>query len=544
MGKRVSAFVATLADTASRAQCQDSYPKMDLIGSDALHRYMEKLIHGHHVPGVAIAVVHGREIASMGFGKASIDSAQNVTGDTLFSIGSLCKSLTAAAVAIMASDNERFPQVQFDAVMSTLLPGEFVLSGDGHSNVTVGDVLSHQTGMPAHEFALLGSSATEPDDAASVVRNLRNLPVSMPPRSQAIYCNSMYTAASHLVQRMSNMAFSEYLGEKILRPLNMSSTFLESDHARSKGQGGRMAVGYVRDAFTGRYQPVLSDSRPECLGAGMAISSVNDFGRWIRALVNNERPLSADIVDQLTKSRIREYPEDEADEGDEPSTCYAYGWKVSDYCGSLMLSHGGNETGYSAHQFFLPELKFGAVIFTNANRADQFLSTVAYLLMDHVIYKPQQDNLAEITASIDFESRLDGEHDSRTDDGMAELESELRMELCPDAQSQENQLMRPSVYTGRYWNAGYKYIDIQDDNGELFMDCRDRSSAFTVTFAHVCGQTKYLAFVKETFDEPPFPVKAEFILDNGRAVKMGIELEHKIEEYIWFERVEDSSSQY
>lgn len=122
---------------------------MDLIRSNVLHRYVEKLIHVHHVPGVAIAVVHGTEIDSVGFGKASIDPAKNVTGDTLFSIGSLCKSLTAAAVAIMASDDDRYPQVQFDAAMSSLLPGEFVLPGDSHSKVTVGDVLSHQTGMPA-----------------------------------------------------------------------------------------------------------------------------------------------------------------------------------------------------------------------------------------------------------------------------------------------------------------------------------------------------------------------------------------------------------
>lgn len=336
------------------------------------------------------------------------------------------------------------------------------------------------------------------------------------------------------------MAFSEYLEENIFRPLDMGSTFVQSDQACAKGESGRVAVGYLRDASTGRYEPVHSDSRPECQGAGMAVSSVNDYILWIRALVNHQGPISQDIFDQLTKKRSREYPDDNDDEEDEPSVFYTYGWRVSNYAGSVMLCHGGNETGYSAHQLLLPELKFGAVILTNANRADQFLSTLAHLLMDHVLYKPQQDSLAEVTTSLDTEDGFDGEHDNRTDDGMTELELELRLELCPEPQGQETQELHLSAYTGRYWNAGYKYMDIQDKDGNLFMDCRDRSSAFTVTFVHVCAQTKYLAFICEALDEPACPTKAEFILDNGRAVKMGIELEHRIEEYIWFERVESA----
>lgn len=122
---------------------------MNLVGSHEFRDYVERLCDTHHVTGLAIAVVHNRETTSVGFGKASLDPLQNVTGDTIFGIGSLCKSLTAAAVALLVNDNERYPHVQFEAAMSSLLPHAFVLPGDSQSKVTVGDILSHQSGMPA-----------------------------------------------------------------------------------------------------------------------------------------------------------------------------------------------------------------------------------------------------------------------------------------------------------------------------------------------------------------------------------------------------------
>ena len=95
---------------------------MDLLHSAGFASYVTELINQQHVPGLAIAIIHNDQIASAGYGHASLDPEIPCTADTLFDIASSAKSLTAAAVGLLVDDNDMFPDIQYDAVMSTLLP--------------------------------------------------------------------------------------------------------------------------------------------------------------------------------------------------------------------------------------------------------------------------------------------------------------------------------------------------------------------------------------------------------------------------------------
>jgi CubicO group peptidase (beta-lactamase class C family) len=123
---------------------------MDLFKSLEFQVHVEELIKQHHVPGLAIALVQDGTTASAGYGKASLNPPKPCTADTLFDIASSSKSLTAASVALLVDDNENYPEVLWEAPMSSLLPEDFVMPGNGYTEgVTVEDVLSHRTGMPS-----------------------------------------------------------------------------------------------------------------------------------------------------------------------------------------------------------------------------------------------------------------------------------------------------------------------------------------------------------------------------------------------------------
>lgn len=119
---------------------------MDLFNSPAFSSHVEELINKYHVPGLAIAVVHKDVTASKAFGVASFDPPKPMTTDTLFDIASASKSLTAASVALLVAD-DKYPEVSYEAEMAKLLPGEFVMPGQGYEGVTVEDILSHRSGM-------------------------------------------------------------------------------------------------------------------------------------------------------------------------------------------------------------------------------------------------------------------------------------------------------------------------------------------------------------------------------------------------------------
>lgn len=120
---------------------------MDILESTTFTSLVTDLLRQNKIPGLSIAVIHNDEIASKGYGTANYETHTPCTGDTLFDIASCAKSMTAASVALLVED-KNYPEVQYDALMSDLLPDDFVMSEKSYTNgITVEDALSHRTGM-------------------------------------------------------------------------------------------------------------------------------------------------------------------------------------------------------------------------------------------------------------------------------------------------------------------------------------------------------------------------------------------------------------
>ncbi len=193
---------------------------MDIFQSPQFDNRIHDLLTRFHVPGAAFAIVQNDTTASKGFGWASLGSNfdRPVTADTLFDMASVSKSLTAASVALLIDDDEKYPQLQWESTMSSLLPDDFVMAGSGYTdNVTVEDILSHRSGFPRHDFSLMGERSSTPDTPKSVTRNLRNLEVAAPIRTKFLYSNIMFTVASYLVEVLSGISFVEFLHEHFFR---------------------------------------------------------------------------------------------------------------------------------------------------------------------------------------------------------------------------------------------------------------------------------------------------------------------------------------
>lgn len=98
-----------------------------------------------------------------------------------------------------------------------------------------------------------------------------------------------------------------------------------------------------------------------------------------------------------------------------------------------------------------------------------------------------------------------------------------------------------SAYKGEYWNPGYQGMVVETKGNNLYIDAKDRSFPVELTFHHVSGQTNYAIDVR--YGEAvggivAIRVKGEFLFDNDRASKLGLQLDPMSEGLIWFDRVE------
>jgi hypothetical protein len=406
------------------------------------------------------------------------------------------------------------------------------------------------TAVPSHDNSYLGNRAAKPDTPKSITRNLRNLPIAAPIRSRYMYCNIMYTVATHLVEVKTQKNFSDFLNEQIFQPLDMSMTSLQPASARAKGFGEHIATGYNWDKDNAVYRDFQSPDCPESQGAGSIITSANDFIKWIKCLVNREDPINERVYQGLL--RMRSFP-NPAGKRLKPLTSpavYAAGVEAYYYRGHMVVGHDGVITGFGSRFFFLPDFKFGGVILGNSSAVGSVASILVRDLIDQVIgtpesefssdrktkmvLRPAADNFAgnPLNPSQDQSKRQKRKNDkkAKTDQRKTQQGRDSR---GGDSVLQEQPL---DVYTGEYSHPGYHTLTVQIKDDKLFIDATDRSMGFTLTFEHVGEQTRYIAHLEDCLEGGDDLVAAQFIFANDKAIRMGLQLEISLIEMIWFEK--------
>jgi CubicO group peptidase (beta-lactamase class C family) len=101
------------------------------------------------VPGIALAIVqHGKVALLRAWGQRNIEQNLPVTPDTHFVICSITKSFTATAVALLQSEG----RLDWSKPVRDYLPEFRLHDAVASERVTILDLLSHQSGLPRHDF--------------------------------------------------------------------------------------------------------------------------------------------------------------------------------------------------------------------------------------------------------------------------------------------------------------------------------------------------------------------------------------------------------
>lgn len=330
---------------------------------------------------------------------------------------------------------------------------------------------------------------------------------------------------------------------------------------------------------------------PEGQGAGSVISSANDFIKWVKALLYHEGPINDRVYQGLTKMRSIVNPNARRLKANTTPAIYTAGMEMYFYRGNMVVGHDGNIPGFSSRFLFMPDSKFGVVVLGNSAEARRAVTVIMRVLMDEVLGVPVEDRLPQknnkreenqLKKDLAIHSKVQHQHQrecqlKNQQPGQAKEQSSkdsyVESKAAPQGPASRNgrtkekakeennkgtrkpewqkkqeekpknceqppspQEISLGAYVGRYWNAGYRAMEVQIKDGQLFIDATDRSMGFTMTFKHVKDQTKYIAYLKDDIELTVDPVDAEFVFEDRKVVKMGLDLEPTIKEMIWFRR--------
>lgn len=339
----------------------------------------------------------------------------------------------------------------------------------------------------------------------------------------------MYTVATHLVETLSQKTFSSFLHKHILQKLEMSSTFLQPSEVHDNKQEDLLSTPYYfRDSA---YHMTCHQETPEAQGAGSIQTSVKDLAKFIRAMIKRSDPITDSIYDAITTPRITKDQRSSTTKNasNHPPPSYALGWDVRYYRGTQIISHDGVITGYGSRMFFLPDYKVGAVILGNSDGAFDLSFVIQSYLVDEILDIPK-------------DQRFDVSHQrlKRFKAQEARREKNLKRNAARRDQAKDTLGTALKPYIGTYHNAGYRNVTVQEKDGSLFVDGRDRSMPFTMLLEHLSDNSVFRGYLADDTGEDVVPV--QFRCDSdGEASGIGMVLEPALgDEYlIWFHRIQE-----
>ena len=329
---------------------------------------VEEELEASGVPGAAVAVVHGGEVAlAEGFGVRSTETGEEVDARTVFPLASISKSVSATVVAAETADGE----VDWDSPVREHLPW-FALSDPRVSaEVTVGDLFAHRTGLPEHAGDDLEDIGYE---RPAILHGLRHLPLE-PFRTSYAYTNFGLTAGAEAVAAAAGTPWSELGRERVFDPLGMSDTSFSYDELLDRDN---RAVGHVRapaaesGESSGEWIPADPARDPDAQApAGGLSSSVTDMARWMAMVLDDGKgPGGSQVVPSealrqaLTPQSVSAPPQSAADR----TGSYGYGFNIgTSSSGRVQWSHSGAfALGAGTAMLMMPSLDLGIITLTNA----------------------------------------------------------------------------------------------------------------------------------------------------------------------------------
>ncbi|KAK2616362.1 hypothetical protein QQS21_000796 [Conoideocrella luteorostrata] len=400
-----------------------------------------------NVPGVAIAIVDHDNVYSKGYGFASLPDVP-ATPDTLWYAGSATKTQTGATLAHLI-DTKASPSLLngWQTPISSILPDDFVVQNEwATQHLTLEDAACHRTGIGRHDMAILRDRDGKPATLRDQVRNLRHFRFTNEPRVQCEYSNLPWLALSYVIEKLAGKPLGEVIKKTVWDPLGMKSTYFDTDDAIAAPE--HLSSGYAWDKDSERFNKLEQTTVREASGAGAMITSVNDLAKWLKCLLSESEPFSkavhADI--QLPRAMYRPVPGMGKD-----IVTYGIGVTRTVYRGQVYFEHGGTTEGHSADVIWLPGLKLGLVLMSNAAPTGNFMgATLARKIIDDKLGIPTKDR-------IDMNAYYHKVYDQ-----MSGLKSELAV-LVGRAEPPLPLPIDIGNYAGTYHDAGYGKIVLKEE---------------------------------------------------------------------------------
>ena len=367
---------AEIADVDPAAAAKAAFPELDRLVSQRMEEFS--------LPGVVYGVVIDGELAHVAtFGYRDVDRRLEVEEDTIFRIASMSKSFTALSIMLLRDDGA----LSLDDPVERHVPEmkSMSLPTRDSAPVTVRQLLTHTSGFP--EDNPWGDRQMEVTHEEFSRWLSAGIPFSTAPGTAYEYSNTGFALLGRVVANASGMEFPEFVQQRILDPLEMTSTFWDVEKVPLDRTATGYSLGGGHTSFApGDPEGELSIETPLGDGAygpmGGVFTNAQDLGRWVGLMLSAFPARDDEETGPVLRRSLREmqqgngYPaltvirDHPAAALDASASVYGFGLGVRQTCEfGRLVGHGGAFPGFGSNMQWSPETGVGVFLMANLTYA-------------------------------------------------------------------------------------------------------------------------------------------------------------------------------
>jgi len=328
--------------------------------------------------GTVLVAKKGEILYEGAFGDADLSTNRPLTSRSVFNLASVSKPITATAILLLVQEGK----LSLDDYLNKWIPD---LPYEG---ITIRHLLNHTNGLPDYLdlFEVYW-------DKAKIKYKPERL---FAPNERVEYSNTGYILLAIIVERITDMDFSDFLQENIFKPLKMTRT--QAIGVRKENiEIDDYAYGYVYDVYAGEY--ILADDFEESkmvtyldgmLGDGGIQSTVRDLYLYERALSSGNL-INDELLKEAYKPAVTET---------ETPFKYGFGWILEDDKEKgQIIWHSGGWPGYVTHLRRFIDHDIVVIVLRNKEQDFDFHQQVLHAIEQVAFDEPYE--LAEEKPSLE-----------------------------------------------------------------------------------------------------------------------------------------------
>jgi CubicO group peptidase (beta-lactamase class C family) len=312
-----------------------------------------------HAAGLTVGIVSGRDLVwTKSYGLADVTNGKAANTDTVYRIGSITKQFTALMLLQLVQEGK----VHFSDPVEKFFPEINQVEGryPGAPGITLIQLATHHAGL-SEEPDNVDQFATGPVSQweRTLIAALPKLKYAAEPGTHFIYSNIGYAILGAALSRAAGVSYTDYIRDRIFRPLGMQHTRFEPDAQMLP----TLAKGYVLHDGVVDSKPSATDlknGRGYKVPNGAVFTTIGDMARFVAF----ELGYGPELV--LTRKVLLESQSEMFWADDTGTNGYGIALMLVRKGNTVGLGHGGLVAGFLSGEYFDPSSHLGIIFLRNA----------------------------------------------------------------------------------------------------------------------------------------------------------------------------------